>query len=76
MLGQSTAGDTAGLYSHKGLCHPIALPLCDISRRTIFNEENWAQASSSLNLLDTSHLGDCWKFHLSGIWRAEGPLGN
>lgn len=75
MLGQSTAGCIAGLYCCKGLCHPTALLLYDVSMRTVFNEEKWAQTSSNLNL-DTSHLDACWKFQFPGIWRLEEPLGN
>ena len=60
VLGQGTAGYSEGPSSCKGICHPVALPLCDVSMRTVFNEESWAQTSSGVNL-DTSHLGDCWK---------------
>lgn len=68
-------GDTLGQYFRKRLCHPIALPWCVVSMRTVFIEENWAQTSSSLNV-DTGHLGDCWKLQFSGIWRPEVSLGN
>ena len=68
-------GGVQGQYSHKGPHLPIVLPWSGVSVRTVFNEENWAQTSSSLNV-DTGHLGDCWKLQLSCIWRLEVPLGN
>lgn len=75
ILGQGAAEYTEGLYSSKGICHCIALPLYDGSMRTAFSGENWAQTPCSPNL-DTSHLGDCWKSQLPGIQSLRVPLGN